>query len=757
MFWKVTGFSQPSPVEVCATPGPAACLDGTAWERLTGLWGTLAQQILDKEEFTLEELLEEDDIVQECKSLNGRLVAFLRERSTVEQLIKYIVEPPGELDDPKRTYKYPFTSCEVFCCEVEAVFNTLLEDPDLMRLLFSLLDSEPPLSCKTAGYFGRVVSHLLLRKTNEMMQYFQENPHILEKLVNHVDTTSVTEIVKRLVGADEQSSIMFMPTYAQWLADTSLVNLLLNRLGSSHSVEVQTNAADILSAIAHTQPSPLAAKLTREECIGALFQHALQPGRQVLVAALDVCIALLEPKRSNPELLTEGSPLQESARRAKSEAVVAIVNHLPSLVGLLQLQDGAATLDTPYGLLTPPLGRAKLKVVELMAVLLRSGDVVAERGLVASNSVPVCLDLFRAYPFNNLLHHNVTAMLVAGLARPSEGLIPYLFEDCKVLDWITTLATEVRPTPRPGFESMAAAKPALRAGYLGHVIQIGSTLEGVASAGVSAQESVNKAAVEGYLTAHAGWQLWLASELHPRQDVENISKWQCGRPAATDLAGIDSDGDEYQNDMDLGEIQGMQPALYHRYNVVDEGDEDDDDEEEEAGYKGTSMFGEAGGPGGVGGDRMAGDADAANADLTEALNSMNLRDRDHGDAAPMEEAEASTSHGQGGRLGDGPSGQDVNIDDDEVLLATSDDDEPGLRNGSGGGATEATDDPGTQATDPASAAGTSSTDMVMEDEEAAGDGMGPVPAAPAVAGAGEAFGTEGGGWKPNWPESVGTS
>jgi serine/threonine-protein phosphatase 6 regulatory subunit 3 len=32
------------------------------------------QQILDKETFTLEELLDEDDLIQECKSLNGRLV-----------------------------------------------------------------------------------------------------------------------------------------------------------------------------------------------------------------------------------------------------------------------------------------------------------------------------------------------------------------------------------------------------------------------------------------------------------------------------------------------------------------------------------------------------------------------------------------------------------------------------------------------------------------------------------------------------------
>lgn len=48
MFWKVAGFSTPSPVE----------------------------QILDKQDFTLEELLDEEDMIQECKSLNGRLVAL---------------------------------------------------------------------------------------------------------------------------------------------------------------------------------------------------------------------------------------------------------------------------------------------------------------------------------------------------------------------------------------------------------------------------------------------------------------------------------------------------------------------------------------------------------------------------------------------------------------------------------------------------------------------------------------------------------
>ena len=152
----------------------------------------------------------------------------------------------------------------MFCCEVEAVFNTLLEDETLLALLFSLLEQQPPLSCKAAGYFGRVVGQLLLRKTNEMMQYLSNNDALLERLVSNVGTTSIADIVKRLVGADDHSSMIFLPMHTQWLAETPLIDMLLARLGSEHSACEQANAADILTAIAHTQPSALAAQLMQQ-------------------------------------------------------------------------------------------------------------------------------------------------------------------------------------------------------------------------------------------------------------------------------------------------------------------------------------------------------------------------------------------------------------------------------------------------------------------------------------------------------------
>ena len=509
-------------------------------------------------------------------------------------LFRYLVEPPLDSEDPKRFYKYgasipasippisahhsacsrgqdstavlaadlllgcccpwvkpryPFTSCEVFCCEVEAIFNTLLEDAELMKLLFSLLESPAPLSCKTAGYFGRVVGHLLLRKTTEMMQYMQDNPAILDKLIVHVDTTSIADILKRLVGADEQSSMLFLPVYAQWLSETSLVDLLLSRLAQNNSGEAQTNAADILSAIAHTQPSPLASKLTKEESITSLFDHAMAPGKQVLVPALDVCIALVEPRRSSQELPAEGSPSLDNAHKAKLSAVAAIVKHLPKLVDLLQSEE-SSTQETPYGLLSPPLGRPRLKIVELLAVLVRSGDSTSEAAVVQSGAVRLCLQLFVKYPFNNLLHHSVTAMLVAALTMASSGLLEHLFQDCRLLDWLVSIPVDIKPQPRPGTEEDTASKPQIRAGYLGHVTQIASTLESVASPPSGSQGGAETAAqaqvVSTSCSAHQGWQAYTKDYLHLRQELENTAKWACGRPPAAEIVGLNSDEDEYQ-------------------------------------------------------------------------------------------------------------------------------------------------------------------------------------------------------------------
>lgn len=94
MFWRSPGLVQASPVEVrprtvtvsrrptrARVPSRAPVVATSRHLSLaSGTNNPLppylpAQQlVLDKESFTLEELLEEDDVIQECKSLNSRLI-----------------------------------------------------------------------------------------------------------------------------------------------------------------------------------------------------------------------------------------------------------------------------------------------------------------------------------------------------------------------------------------------------------------------------------------------------------------------------------------------------------------------------------------------------------------------------------------------------------------------------------------------------------------------------------------------------------
>jgi serine/threonine-protein phosphatase 6 regulatory subunit 3 len=433
----------------------------------------------------------------------------------------------------------------VFCCEVEAIYNTLMEDDALLGRLFSLLDQPPPLSCKTAGYFGRVVGQLLLKKTNEMMQYLSNNDTILERFIQQIDTASIADVLKRLVGADDQAAMVFLPMHTQWLAETQLVDWLLDRLRSSYAPDVQSNAADILTAIAHTQPSPLSMQLMQQKSIAALFERALEPGGKVLVAALEVCGALLEPMRSQVD--PGGSPdgngngglststAGAAAAKARAGAVSVMLEFVPQLVELLQAPaDTGATQETPYGLLTPPLGRARLKAVELLAALLRVGEGPADEALITSKALVAVQALFLAYPFNNLLHHQLLELLAAALRRGSGPMLDHLLgPEASLPKWLRGAPKEVTPAPLPG----GTTKGPLRAGYLGHITRIANVLAEVAAA----REDVAQR-----LQVDADWQALVAEDVGPRNRLEDVNTWECGRPAATDLNTLDSDEGEYQ-------------------------------------------------------------------------------------------------------------------------------------------------------------------------------------------------------------------
>ena len=82
--------------------------------------------ILDREGgFTLDEILEEDDLLQECKAQNQKLLDFLVKPETIKALIAYITEMPPEDAGEGRSYKYPYVASELLSCDVPALRDVL--------------------------------------------------------------------------------------------------------------------------------------------------------------------------------------------------------------------------------------------------------------------------------------------------------------------------------------------------------------------------------------------------------------------------------------------------------------------------------------------------------------------------------------------------------------------------------------------------------------------------------------------------------
>ncbi|KAL8092399.1 uncharacterized protein LOC141689584 isoform X2 [Apium graveolens] len=536
-------------------------------------WGIFElETVLDKENFTLEELLDEDDIIQECKALNSRLINFLRERAQVEQLLHYIVDEAPEDAESKRSLKYPFIACEVFTCEIDVILKTLVEEEGLMDLLFSFLEPTRPHSAVLAGYFSKVVVCLMLRKTVPLMTYVQSHQDVFSQLVDLIGITSIMEIMVRLVGADDHmypNSLDVM----QWLADSNLLEMIIDKLSPSSPPEVHVNAAETLCAVTRNATSPLATKLSSASFVSRIFDHALEDSqsKSSLVNSLSVCISLLDARRSMPPIIYSfrSQHMQEASVQVSSETVDAMLPKLGDLLTLLNVSSDEKVLPTTYGELKPPLGKYRLKIVEFIALLLKTGNEVAEKELVSSGTIRRVIDLFFEYPFNNALHHQVESIIFSCLESTNSTLLDNLLQECSLVSKILEADKSSIVSSEPNQPTLpASGRRAPRSGNLGHITRISNKL---------VQLGTTDSRIQAHLQGNSEWSDWQATALQERNMVENVNRWACGRPTALHDRTRDSDDEDVRDrDYDVAALANNLSQAF-RYGNYDNDNDDAED------------------------------------------------------------------------------------------------------------------------------------------------------------------------------------
>ncbi|XP_019721746.1 serine/threonine-protein phosphatase 6 regulatory subunit 2a isoform X2 [Hippocampus comes] len=389
-------------------------------------------QLLDREDVTLRELMEEDDVLQECKAQNRRLLLFLSQDHCMQELVGLITtEPPADLEERSR-FKLPNIACELLTSDVSIINDKLGGEESLLEMLYHFLEQDPPLNPLLASFFSKTIGNLIARKTEEVITFLKKKEGFIGLVLKHIDASAMMDLLLRLISCVEPA--LLRQEVLHWLNEEKLVQRLIELIHTGKDEERQSNASQTLCDIIrlsrdqanqmqeNTEADPLLAVLESQETVAGLLKNMFEGERNEasIVNGTQVLLTLLETRRSGLEgLMDLYSQGYERSYTVNSSILNAIEPHLKDFQQLLLDPPKKGAILTTVGVLDQPLGNARLHVARLVAALLQTTSPSICQELCDLGTMDLLLDLFFKYSWNNFLHFQVELCVAAILNHPS--------------------------------------------------------------------------------------------------------------------------------------------------------------------------------------------------------------------------------------------------------------------------------------------------------------------------------------------------
>uniref|UniRef100_A0A671SVF3 Serine/threonine-protein phosphatase 6 regulatory subunit 2-like n=1 Tax=Sinocyclocheilus anshuiensis TaxID=1608454 RepID=A0A671SVF3_9TELE len=437
-------------------------------------------QLLDREGVTLRELMEEEDVLQECKAQNRKLLLFLSKDHCMQELVTLITEePPADLEEKTR-FKFPNIACELLTSDVALINDKLGGDESLLEKLYHFLEQEPPLNPLLASFFSKTIGNLIARKTDQVISFLRKKHNFISLVLNHIDASAMMDLLLRLISCVEPALLRM--EVLNWLNEERLIQRLTELMHTGRDEERQSNASQTLCDIIRlsrdqanqlsevTEPDPLLAVLESQENVAELLKNMFEGERTEasVVNGTQVLLTLLESRRSGLEgLMDLYSQGCERSYTVNSSILRAIEPHIKDFQQLLLNPPTRSAILTTVGVLEQPLGSARLHVARLVASLLQTCDLSICQEICRLNTMDLLLDLFFKYTWNNFLHLQVELCVASILNHSAHADL----QNPGLIKHLVTLKIGVMAT-----ENSALAEGGRRRGNMGHLTRIANTV-----------------------------------------------------------------------------------------------------------------------------------------------------------------------------------------------------------------------------------------------------------------------------------------
>lgn len=196
--------------------------------------------LLDKPDVTLEEILDDSELIQELNQHNSKLIEYLREDNVLKRLMDYVIapgqneddnedeanenndsqratskedmdlDPLRELLDPddiekaeQNRLKRAYVASEILSSETWSILDSITQNPEYLRDFWSFLRRHPPLDSMQASYFTKVNESLFSRKTDSMLEFFTSLDGIVADMLQHVDNAMVMDLLLKIISLEK--------------------------------------------------------------------------------------------------------------------------------------------------------------------------------------------------------------------------------------------------------------------------------------------------------------------------------------------------------------------------------------------------------------------------------------------------------------------------------------------------------------------------------------------------------------------------
>ncbi|RNA40474.1 serine threonine- phosphatase 6 regulatory subunit 3 isoform X1 [Brachionus plicatilis] len=421
--------------------------------------------LLEKEDVTLKEILDEEDVLQECKTNNEKLVNFLIRPENLDLLIENSIELPSDEINEKERFKYSTISCELLTSDIPAINDSLIENEAILEKLYSFLanNNQDTVNSLMASYFAKIFGCLISRKAEQFLSFIQKKEKFLQHFLQNINTSAITEILLRfLTNVD---TIEIRHKVVQWLKDIGLVNGLVDLFSSEHSDEVHSNASQLfsdlirisrdqilnqreaandgfvsvcdissnaqlkdpnLSSIEYLHKNSLLEQLESEEILDKFLKTILESVDKTnnsLLQGIDVFMTLLEPVTWSNEIEMNQSQEEDKLKRDKERIEIGLYSidsirnscfkHLSQLSDLLQnSKPKLENYKFSNGMKIPVVGQIRLSILKLINRLLNLFDDKINQELIRLGLLNYILSMMFLYKWNNFLHVQIKDILI---------------------------------------------------------------------------------------------------------------------------------------------------------------------------------------------------------------------------------------------------------------------------------------------------------------------------------------------------------